>query len=262
MTEQVLVLQKKAARLLHDLGHASIPESADEAVSLFNEWTHALWVLLDSKLLVGLPGTKIDSPRQRRLVILRSVKPGRRRMLESYFRRVVTPDDETRLLDSQTDLLEALTAPNRSDLFIGGAVDAAAKAIILIRGNLDSLVVRFDWFGSTSGRTRPNFKKFEVTDSGQTVRLGDFEASTDAILYDHDAQYRRRAKKRALKRDDSFGGALRRLRLMRGLSRESLRDVSAKEVARIERGEVDPREDTIRKLAKALQVQPDEISTY
>ena len=49
---------------------------------------------------------------------------------------------------------------------------------------------------------------------------------------------------------------------MRGLSRESLRDVSAKEVARIERGEVDPREDTIRKLAKALQVQPDEISTY
>jgi hypothetical protein len=262
MPEQVLVLQKKAARLLRDLSHASIPESADEAVSFYNEWTHALWVLLDSKLLVGLPGTKIDSPRQRRLVVLRSVKPGRRRMLESYFKRVVTPDDETRLLHSQTDLLEALTAPNRSDLIIGGAVDAPAKAVILIRGNLDSLVVRFDWFSSTSGRTRPNFKRFDVTDSGQTVRLGDFEASTDAILYDHDPEYRRRAKRRALELDDSFGAALRRLRLMRGLAREDFRDLSAKEVARIERGEVAPREATKKKLAKALKVKPDEILTY
>jgi predicted transcriptional regulator len=38
--------------------------------------------------------------------------------------------------------------------------------------------------------------------------------------------------------------------------------VSAKEVARIERGEVDPRDGTIKKLAKALQVQPGEILTY
>ncbi len=94
------------------------------------------------------------------------------------------------------------------------------------------------------------------------MALGDYEASTDAILYDHDAAYRRQAKKRTLERDDSFGAALRRLRLLRGLSREGFTGLSSKEVARIERGEVEPRPATLEKLANALGVDLDEIATY
>jgi hypothetical protein len=59
-----------------------------------------------------------------------------------------------------------------------------------------------------------------VVDGGQTVRLGEFEAAADAILYAFDAEARRRAKQRSIEKDASFGGALRRLRLQRGLRRE------------------------------------------
>lgn len=38
--------------------------------------------------------------------------------------------------------------------------------------------------------------------------------------------------------------------------------VSARGVARIERGEVEPRAATIKKLAETLGVEPDEIASY
>jgi ribosome-binding protein aMBF1 (putative translation factor) len=103
----------------------------------------------------------------------------------------------------------------------------------------------------------------EVIDHGQTLRLGAYEAATSAILYSFDAEYRRRAKKKALKQDNSFGGALRRLRLEKDLTREDFQDISAKEIARIESGKVTkPHEATLKKLAKVLKVHPDEIQTY
>jgi hypothetical protein len=51
------------------------------------------------------------------------------------------------------------------------------------------------------------------------VRLDAYEAATDAILYEFDEAYRRRAKRRRLVQDRSLGGALRRLRLQKGLRR-------------------------------------------
>jgi len=262
MSEQALVFQKKAAKGISLGASASVFASPDDAVSLYAKLTRALWILIDSTDLVSLPSVRTTSGGKRRVLVIRKVTASRRRLLEVYFQKVVSPDDGTKLLGERSELLEALTAPNRSDLFIGGAVDAAAKVITLIRGDLDSVVVPFDWFKAGPASARPNFGDFEIIDSGQTVRLGEFEASADAVLYDHDQEYRRRAKKRTLELDDTFGAALRRLRLLRGLSREDFRDVSAKEVARIERGEVDPREATIKKLAKALQIRPDEIPTY
>jgi hypothetical protein len=255
-------VQKQAAKLLPINTSASILTSADDAVSLYDGTTGAVWVLTDTKVLVNLAGAAHRAPRSRRLVVLKEITSSRRRLLESFFQRVVTPDQDTRLIEDRSDLVEALTAPNRANLFIGGAVDKEAKAITLIRGNLESLVVPFAWFRKAPGGTRPHFTRFAVIDCGQTVALGKYEASADAILYDHDPGYRREAKKRSLEQDDTFGSALRRLRLLRGLSREDFPGISAKEVARVERGEVEPRPATLKKLAKTLGVEPDEIATY
>lgn len=102
-----------------------------------------------------------------------------------------------------------------------------------------------------------------VRDGGQTIRLGEYEAAVDALLYEVDPGYRKRAKRRELELDDSFGGALRRLRLQRGLKRADFPEVSAKEIARIERGEVEkPHDRTLRSLAARLGVSPEEIRTY
>ncbi|HZU83487.1 MAG TPA: helix-turn-helix transcriptional regulator, partial [Polyangiaceae bacterium] len=110
---------------------------------------------------------------------------------------------------------------------------------------------------------RPDADDFEITDFGHTIRLGKFEAAADAILYEFDAEARRRLKQRSLASDATFGGALRRLRLQRGLRREDFEGVSAKEIARIERGEITkPHADTLARLADRLGVRPDEIETF
>ena len=109
----------------------------------------------------------------------------------------------------------------------------ADAAVILYRGNLDPLVVPLPWFRKRSAGLNPNISDLAVTDFGQTVRLGDYEAATDAILYEFDGEYRRRAKKRQIATD-----RLRRLRLQKGLHRSDFPGLTAKEIARIERGEV------------------------
>jgi hypothetical protein len=74
-------------------------------------------------------------------------------------------------------------------------------------------------------------------DCGQTVKLGDYEAAVDALLYDYDPEFRRTISKRRLQEDRSFGAALRRLRKQRGLRRVDFEPVvSAKPIARIEQG--------------------------
>jgi hypothetical protein len=52
---------------------------------------------------------------------------------------------------------------------------------VLYRGNLESMVVPLGWFAREGGR-RADADDFAVTDFGQTVRLGSFEAASNAIL--------------------------------------------------------------------------------
>lgn len=59
-----------------------------------------------------------------------------------------------------------------------------------------------------------------------------------------------------------IGGRLRKLRERKLMTQEQLGEaaaVSRDQVSRIERNEVDPRFSTIRKLAKALGVEPEEL---
>ena len=69
--------------------------------------------------------------------------------------------------------------------------------------------------------------------------------------------------RRQLETDRSLGGALRRLRLQKGLRQSDFPGLTAKEIARIERGEVKkPQQRTLAAIAKRIGVAAKEISTY
>jgi Helix-turn-helix domain len=197
-----------------------------------------------------------------RLLLLQEAEGAQRDFLHVVFRVVVAPGSGVALLPTD-ELMEALAAPHRADLFVGGLVAPADEAVVLFRGTLEPLVVPFTWFRRREAAPEPDFAAFAVGDYGQTVRFGAYEASSDVVLYAHDAAYRRRARERRLREDASFGASLRRLRLLKGVSRDAFPGVSEKQVARIERGEIRrPRRATVEALAARLGVAPSEIASY
>lgn len=196
-----------------------------------------------------------------RLFLFEAISPARKEYLQTLFRTVVSVGGELQLLEPE-ELADVLSAENRGDLFVGGAVNADEQVLVLYRGSFDRLAVPLTWFRRESD-VEPDFDNFAVLDYGQTIRFGPFEVSSDAILYDFDPEYRARAKKRQLEVDQSLGGSIRRLRELRGLKRSDFRAVSAKEVARIERSEVKkPRDKTLKAIARRLGVSPEELATY
>ena len=197
-----------------------------------------------------------------RLLLLEAPSPARRELLGALFRVVVAPGSGVHLLPRE-DLVEVLGAEHPEDYFIGGVVDGDDEAVVLYRGNLERLVVPFAWFRRGRRSPRPDFADFQVIDSGQTLRFGEHEAASAAVLYEHDAASRRRLKGAEIEEDASFGGALRRLRLSLGLSRDDFPGLAAKTIARIERGDVEkPHGETLTKIARALRVGVGEIETY
>jgi hypothetical protein len=148
------------------------------------------------------------------------------------------------------------------DLFIGGSVDRVSETLALARGNLETIVVPLPMFRS-SGKATPDPSDFAVEDYGHTVRLGEYEAAADAILYEVDPDFRKRLNAERRQEDRGFGASLRRLRLQRRLARADFPGLSAKTIARIERGDTGkPHGKTLAILAKALGVKPDQIESY
>lgn len=74
---------------------------------------------------------------------------------------------------------------------------------------------------------------------------------------------RKRMRERELNQDSSFGAALQRLRLQKHVSRQDFPRVSAKTIARIERGEVEhPHSETLEIIARKLGVRVEEIGSF
>ena len=207
----------------------------------------------------ALPSSVLTKNVTSHLVALEPVASHRLVILQHLFKSVIAGAELLEL----PDLLDVAASFNRNDLFIGGIVDIEDQALILYRGDFTSLLVPFAWFEPRPVAGSPDWSRFQVTDCGQTLRVGEYEAAADAILYDFDPVFRREAKMRLLQQDDSFGGALRRLRLQRGLRQSDFPPLSVKEVARIERGEVSkPHRRTMLTLANRLGVEPEEIEDY
>lgn len=187
-----------------------------------------------------------------------------RSLVDAAFAVVVEPGERTRLLPD-AELRHVLGVEDRHDLFVGVQVVPEHERLILFRGDLRSLIVPFSAFrgdDSPAGHAAPDFEDVEVTDYGQTVRLGRYEASADALLYELDPEARRRQKQRQMQEDPSIGGAIRRLRTQRGLKRSDFPALAEKTLARIERGEVQPRAKTLQHIAARLKVRPDELASY
>jgi hypothetical protein len=215
----------------------------------------------DLDLLSELIGQGVSPKGDHSLVVTDEVGRGRSEVLRALFRFLVSEEHDVRLLPAH-ELVEVLTSPARQDLLIGLAIDRDDSSLVLYRGTLDSFVVPVSFFGAGAASALEG-GDFEVIDHGHGVRFGQREASTNAILYAFDTDFRRRRKAQLVERDPSFGGALRRLRLLRGLSRSDFGGISAKEIARIERGEVRrPHARTLSLIARRLGVAPDDIGSY
>jgi hypothetical protein len=151
----------------------------------------------------------------------------------------------------------------RSELFLAIATDPVTKTVALRRADLSAIVVPYSLFETGGGGTRPDFSRPRVTDYGRTVAFGDYESAGDAILYETDAEYRKKLHSQRRESEQTFGASLRRLRLQRGLTQDDFPGVAAKTVARIERGEVaKPHGRTLKILAETLDVSPDEIESF
>ncbi|MGI8553115.1 MAG: helix-turn-helix domain-containing protein [Dehalococcoidia bacterium] len=152
---------------------------------------------------------------------------------------------------------------NRHNLVIGGFVDPQSETLTLYRGDFEKFSVPLSLFKPSGTNAVPDAAAFDVTDCGQTIRLGNYEAATDAILYDVDADFRRAINAKRREEDKTFGACLRRLRKTRGLRQGDFGPIPAKTIARIERGETqEPHGKTLQLLAEGLGVEPDEIVSY
>mgnify|MGYP004354207661 CR=1 FL=1 len=107
----------------------------------------------------------------------------------------------------ERELREALAAENRADLVVAASYDAGV--VTLYRGTLEPLTVPAEWFGEVAAESGvpPDLAGVTPTDHGQTLRLGRAadapEVSTDAVLYEFDAEARRRMDARLRRGDTS-----------------------------------------------------------
>jgi DNA-binding XRE family transcriptional regulator len=240
----------------------SVLRNVDAVRRAYSEHRSARWVLVDASALALFADSVEVHNTWHRVLFLERARAARRELLHALFRVVVAPDEGVRLLPN-AELKEVMGDEHAADLIIGGVVDPDDRRLIVYRGNLDRLVIPFDWFRSSAKGPRPDFNAFSVIDSGQTIRLGDYEAATDAVLYDFDSEARRRMRQKEIGADGTFGGSLRRLRLQKGLSRSDFAPISAKTIARIERGEVEePHDETLATIAKRLGVKADDIKSF
>lgn len=261
----VFLLDRGTHRTAHFLSLR--PEIVSSAASLRDSLGKAtkdsLWIIyepsLTASLLKALP---LRSASLGGALILHPIKLENLPALTTWFRRIAFSTSGAFL--PPDELAEALDAENRAELFLGGSIDRDSKTITLWRGNLEPLTVPFAAFETSGDGIEPDFEKLSVTDHGQTIRLGEYEAASDAILYESDPDYRRHVAKQRRQSERSFGASLRRLRNQRGLAREDFGpDVAAKTIARIERGKVQRiRAKTLKVIAEKLSVDPDDIETY
>ena len=161
------------------------------------------------------------------------------------------------------ELVEVIARDDAADRFIGGSVDPKAKAITLLRGDVEAMVAPLTIFEKSGDGTAPDFTKLKVMDYGRTIALGNYEVSADAILYELDSTYRRRLNKQRRRNERTFGASLLRLRKQRQLKRSDFAPISAKEIARLERNEVrNPHAKTLSTVADRLGVRPEEIESF
>ena len=263
MSEPIILLAGGRLTEKFRASHAESPTSAAEVHAAFaRHRSGALWVAPKRHaLFTAFAQVPTSGTRKHRLLLLGRPGASELEYLSAKFEHVVTPEAGIQLLPKD-QLLEVVASRRRAELLIGVAV--AFDSVMVVRGDLESVMIPKAWFKTRRGGPTVDFSDLEVIDGGQTVRLGEFEAASDAILYEFDPAFRRRERRRRLDADKTLGGAIRRLRLQKGLPRTAfLPQVSEKEIARLERGEVKkPHQQTLASIAARLEVEPEQLASY
>jgi hypothetical protein len=162
------------------------------------------------------------------------------------------------------EFVQVATSPHRRNLAIGGMVDLGTKTVTIYRGDFSLIAVPLSIFKPTSLGEVPDASGFAVIDGGHAIRLGEYESTFDAILYEADPAFRKRLKTSLRETDRSFGASLRRLRIQRRFRQSDFApEVSERTIARLESGLAPrPQGRTLRAIAKQLGVEPNAIETY
>jgi hypothetical protein len=200
--------------------------------------------------------------RMSELLTLEPPRPESVPSLSGLFGRVIGASSGYSWLAAE-ELMTVVSGKDASDRFIGGAADQQSETLALVRGNRATLVVPFSYFTESGDGIKPDFGELSFADFGLTVALGTYEASSDGILYEFDVAYRQKLTKERRQNERTFGAALRRLRLQRGLKQGDFVPLTAKTIARIERSEVEkPHGKTLQAIAQRLGVNADQIESY
>ena len=223
---------------------------------------HQVWVVTSSRRFVDLVRAVTDNPR----AVFRSVlfsyerpDPGSAVFLESAFERLLLGPRSKVPVE---EVVEILGDEHPEDFCIAAQWMEDARSVALWRGDFSMLVVPIAWF-RREGAPEPDPLRLSVEDYGQGIRMGEFEAAFDAVLYEKDAAARRRMRVRMRAEDRSLGGSIWRLRTVRGVRRDEFGAVNQKTIARIERGEVaKPQRATLDAIASRLGVSVEELTTY
>lgn len=258
----LLTARRSQAKQFNGLRPTAVSSVAEIRASLPRAEKDTLWISDDERKVVQLLKS-VTWPTRRlgRAILLFRPTLAALPALRKCFDPIVFGGDDGFLPDEE--LGEALAAENRRDLFIGGTVDKDSETVTFWRGDLDSLIVPLSSFPPSGDGVAPDFDALALSDFGQTVEFGQYEAAVDAVLYEYDPEFRRRRTKERLKSEQTLGASIRRLRKQRSLRRDDFKPLTAKTLARIEQGIVKSvHAKTLQTIAKVLGVTPEEIQSY
>ena len=189
----VLDKAKSRAKRLSPLRPTTISSDAGLRRCLVDADAESLWISYEPELTMALlRGVSWPARKLGVAILSHAASAATLPALATCFKRFAYAADGGFLPPGE--LAAALKAGNAPDLFIGGGADAASRTLTLWRGDLQPLTVPFLAFEISGDGTIPDFERFSVVDFGQTIRLGDYEAASDAVLRDFDAAYRRRRR--------------------------------------------------------------------
>ncbi|HZK81399.1 MAG TPA: helix-turn-helix transcriptional regulator [Humisphaera sp.] len=240
-----------------------VEENAQAAKAARSDDPNAVWIVRTAKLANRVV-QNISWPSRRAgfLVWIGNPRPAVLPALERRFVRVVFAAKSNGFLPKE-ELKAVLKSPNRRDRFVGGMIDKESQIVTLWRGDLTSCVAPFSAFPPTPSGNKPDWDRFKVTDYGNTLNFGDYESAADAVLYEYDANFRRRLNKISLDTDSTLGASIRRLRKQRRLTRNDFSPLDPKTLGRIERGEVvNPHANTLDLIANRLGVSAHELDSF
>jgi len=80
----------------------------------------------------------------------------------------------------QKELVEAISAEDRSKLVIGGYVKD--DHLHMIRADKCEMVLPISWFAPAGDGTAADFSQLSFEDHGQTIKCGDYEACAEFAL--------------------------------------------------------------------------------